>query len=184
MSGHSKWSQTKRKKSVTDAAKSRAFSQYAHLITLESKKVNGILSAPGLAVAITRAKSINMPRENIERAIAKGVSKDADNLEQIIYEAYGPGGVALLVEALTDNKNRTTQEVKHVLASQQIELASPGSTSWAFIKSSGIYIPREPLIELTDTDEERLRTILEALDAHEDIQQTFTNARGYENISD
>lgn len=184
MSGHSKWSQIKRKKLMIDAVKSRIFSRYARLITLESKKANGILSAPGLVVAITRAKTVNMPRENIERAIAKGVSKDADILERIIYETYGPGGTALLIETLTDNKNRTTQEVKHILALQQIELAPPGATNWAFTKSGGVYTPNEPLVELISSDEERLRAILEALDEHEDIQQIFTNARGYENIGD
>ena len=184
MSGHSKWSQIKRKKSITDAAKSRVFSRYARLITLESKKASGVLSAPGLSVAITRAKAINMPKANIERAIAKGVSKDADDLERVIYEAYGPGGVAILVEALTDNKNRTTQEVKHILTSQRIELAPPGSTSWAFTRSGEMCIPHEPLVELTNTDEEWLYAILEALDVHEDIQQVFTNARGYESTGD
>src|SRR5512140_2919551 len=109
MSGHSKWSQIKRQKSVTDAAKSRVFARYARLIALESKKANGVLSAPGLSVAIARAKAANMPKDNIERAIAKGASKDSGNLEQILYEAYGPGGVALIIDALTDNKNRTTQ---------------------------------------------------------------------------
>src|SRR5512146_581297 len=115
MSGHSKWSQIKRQKSVTDAAKSRVFSRYARLITLESKKAGGVLSAPGLSVAIARAKAANMPKDNIERAIAKGTSKDAGDLVQVVYEAYGPGGVAILMSALTDNKNRMTQEVKHLL---------------------------------------------------------------------
>ena len=181
MSGHSKWSQIKRQKSVTDAAKSRVFSRYARLITLESKKANGVLSAPGLSVAITRAKSTNMPRENIERAIAKGMSKDSGNLDHVVYEAYGPGGVAILVGALTDNKNRTTQEIKHLLLKQGVELAAPGAASWVFTKTGGTYAPREPLIELVDADEERLDTILEALDEHEDVQEVFTNAHGYEN---
>ncbi|MHB8660981.1 MAG: YebC/PmpR family DNA-binding transcriptional regulator [Minisyncoccota bacterium] len=185
MSGHSKWSQIKRQKSVTDAARSRIFSRYARLIALESKKASGVLSAPGLAAAIARAKAVNMPKDNIERAIAKGTSKDAGSLEQTIYEAYGPGGVALLIEALTDNKNRTTQEVKHLLSLQSVELASPGAASWAFTKTGGAaYVPREPLVEITGADEERLRAILEALDEHEDVQQVFTNARGYEDTGD
>lgn len=184
MSGHSKWSQIKRQKSVTDAAKSRIFSRYARLITLESKKANGVLSAPGLSVAIARAKAANMPKENIERAIAKGTSKDSGNLEQVVYEAYGPGGVALLVDALTDNKNRTTQEVKHLLVEQGVELAAPGAASWAFTKTGAAYAPNEPLIDIAAEDESRLGAILEALDEHEDVQQVFTNARGYENTGD
>lgn len=184
MSGHSKWSQIKRQKAVTDSARSRVFSRYARLIALESKKANGTLSAPGLAAAIARAKAVNMPKDNIERAVAKGISKDAGSLEQIIYEAYGPGGVAILIEALTDNKNRTTQEVKHLLSLQGVELATPGAASWAFTKTGAEYTPREPLIEVASTDEERLRAILEALDEHEDVQQVFTNARGYEDTGD
>jgi len=180
MSGHSKWSQIKRQKSVTDAAKSRVFSRYARLIALESKKANGVLSAPGLSVAIARAKAANMPKENIERAVAKGMSKDSGTLEQVVYEAYGPGGVALLVESLTDNKNRTTQEIKHLLVLQGVELASPGAASWAFTKTGGDYIPNEPLIDIAGTDEEKLGVILEALDEHNDVQQVFTNAKGYE----
>ncbi len=184
MSGHSKWSQIKRQKAVTDSARSRVFSRYARLIAMESKKANGILSAPGLSVAVARAKAVNMPKDNIERAIAKGASKDSGELFQVLYEAYGPGGVALVAEALTDNKNRTTQEIKHLLVLQGVELASPGAASWAFTKTGTNFVPNEPLIDVAGDDEEKLRTILEALDEHEDVQQVFTNARGYEDTGD
>lgn len=184
MSGHSKWSQIKRQKSVTDAARSRVFSRYARLITLESKKANGVLSTPSLSVVIARAKAANMPKENIERAVAKGISKDSGNLEQVVYEAYGPGGVAILIDALTDNKNRTTQEVKHLLSLQEIALAAPGAASWAFTKTGDKYAPHEPLIEIAGTDEERLSAILETLDEHDDVQRVFTNAQGYEDTGD
>ncbi len=180
MSGHSKWSQIKRQKSVTDAAKSRTFSRFARLITLESKKAGGVMSTPSLSTAIARAKAANMPKENIERAIAKGTSKDSGNLEQILYEAYGPGGVAILIDALTDNKNRTTQEVKHLLSLQGVELAAPGAASWAFKKAGAVYEANGLLIEVAGTDEEHLSTILDALDEHEDVQRVFTNAVGYE----
>ncbi len=184
MSGHSKWSQIKRQKSVTDEARSRVFSRYAHLITLESKKAHGVLSAPGLSVAIARAKAANMPKDNIERAIAKGVSKDSNDLERVVYEAYGPGGVAILVDALTDSKNRTTQEIKHLLSLKGTELAAPGAASWAFTKTGDTYTPREPLIEITGADERQLSSILEALGEYSDVQEVFTNARGYEKVSE
>lgn len=184
MSGHSKWSQIKRQKAVTDSARSRVFSRYARLIAMESKKANGILSAPGLSVAIARAKAVNMPKENIERAIAKGASKDSGNLEQVVYEAYGPGGSAIIADALTDNKNRTTQEIKHLFVLHGIELATPGAASWAFTKTGTVYTPNEPLIDLYEVDEEQLQKILDALDEHEDVQQVFTNARCYENSGD
>lgn len=184
MSGHSKWSQIKRQKSVTDAARSCVFSRYARLIAMESKKVAGNLSAPSLAAAVARAKAANMPKDNIERAIAKGTSKDSGDLEQVLYEAYGPGGTAILIDALTDNKNRTTQEIKHLLVLRGVELASPGAASWAFTKQAGAYIPNEPLMDVAGADEERLGAILEALDEHSDVQRAYTNARGYENTGD
>jgi len=184
MSGHSKWSQIKRQKAVTDSAKSRVFSRYARLIALESKKANGVLSAPSLSVVIARAKAANMPKDNIERAIAKGISKDSGDMEQVTYEAYGPGGTAIIVTALTDNKNRTTQEIKHLLVLQGVELANPGAASWAFTKTLDGYTPNEPLMDVSGESETRLSSILDALDEHDDVQQVFTNARGYENIGD
>ena len=185
MSGHSKWSQIKRQKNVTDAAKSRVFARFARSLTVESKKANGIWAAPGLAAVIARAKAANMPKENIERAIAKGTSRDAGALEQVIYEAYGPGGTAIIVGAFTDNKNRTTQEIKHVFAVSGVEIASPGAASWAFTKSpDGSYEPNGPLMDLSNEDGEKLGVVLDALDEHDDIQHVYTNARGYENLGD
>lgn len=165
---------------MTDSARSRVFSRYARIIALESKKAGGVLSAPPLSAAVARAKAANMPKENIERAIAKGVSKDSGDLEQVLYEAYGPGGTAILIDALTDNKNRTTQEIKHLLVVLGVELSSPGSATWAFTKNGNTYNPNEPLIDLSETDGEKLSIILDTLDEHEDVQQVFTNARGYD----
>ncbi len=185
MSGHNKWAQIKHKKQATDAVKSRVFARYARLIALESKKAGGSVSAPGLATAIARAKAMNMPKDNIDRAVAKGASRDSAALEVVIYEAYGPGGAALIIDALTDNKNRTTQEVKHLLSRLGVELSTPGAASWAFTKSpDGTYMPNEPLVDLSVLDEEKFGAILDALDEHEDVQRAFTNARGYETTSD
>ena len=169
---------------MTDGAKSRVFSRFARLITLESKKAGGVTSAPALSAVIARAKMANMPKDNIERAVAKGTSKDAGSLEQTIYEAYGPGGVAIIVEALTDNKNRTTQEIRHLFVKQGVELASPGSTLWAFTKQGSAYMPNAPLVTVAGADEEKLNTLLEELDEHEDTQEIYTNAEGYENSRD
>lgn len=181
MAGHSKWAQIKRGKAVTDAAKSRIFARYARLIALESKRAGGSLFDPGLAAAIARAKAANMPKDNIERAVAKGASKDAGGLEQVAYEAYGPGGVAMIIDALTDSKNRTTQEIKHLLSKNGVELAAPGAALWAFTKSADGYAPNEPRMDIAREDEERLGALLSALDEHDDVQSVFTNARGYEN---
>lgn len=175
MAGHSKWAQIKRKKAVTDAAKSKEFGKFARLITLESKKCGGDQSAPSLRVVIERAKSINMPKENIERAIQKGASSDAASLESVLYETYGPGGVALLIDALTDNNNRTSQEIRHLLSKRGIALANPGSASWAFSKSADGYTPHST-ISVSDEDIEQLSELIDALEEHDDVQAVYTNA--------
>ncbi len=185
MAGHSKWAQIKRQKGVTDAARSRTFSRFARMITVESKKAAGNVSTPSLAAAITRAKEVNMPKDNIERAVAKGVSKDAGELESVAYEFYGPGGIAIIASALTDNRNRTTQEVKHLLTKNSLELGTPGSALWAFSKSlDGRYTPNEPLMEVSGEEEARLAELLGLLDEQEDVQEVVTNATGYESTGD
>lgn len=185
MSGHSKWSQIKRQKGATDAAKSRAFARFSRLISIESKKANGDVNSPGLSVAITRAKAINMPKDSIDRAVAKGTSKDAGELEQVNYEFYGPAGVAVIVSALTDNRNRTTQEIKHLISKNGFELGTPGSAAWAFAKNGdGSLTPNEPLMAVSGGDEEKLAQILEALDEHEDVQDIWTNAEGFSSSQD
>lgn len=185
MAGHSKWAQIKRQKSVTDAARSRVFSKFAREITLESKKAAGSITSPSLAAVIARAKAVNMPKENIDRAVAKGTSKEAGDLEQVVYEFYGPGGIAVIVTALTDNRNRTTQEVKIILTKNGYELGTPGSASWAFTKSpDGRYRPNEPLMDVSPEDEEKLGQLLTLLDEQDDTQEIASNARGYESTSD
>jgi YebC/PmpR family DNA-binding regulatory protein len=185
MSGHSKWSQIKHQKGAADAVKSRTFSRFGRLITIEAKKAGGNLSSPGLSAAIERAKAVNMPKDTIERAIAKGNSKDAAALESVAYEFYGPGGTALIASALTDNKNRTTQEIKHLLTKNGYELGTPGSALWAFTKApDGAFTPNEPLMDVAGEDEEKLTQILELLDEHEDVQEVSTNARGYESTGE
>lgn len=184
MSGHSKWAQIKRQKAVTDSARSRVFSRFARLIALESKKADGKVGSPGLAAVIERAKAANMPKDNIERAVAKGMSKDGTELEQVVYECYGPGGTAIVIDALTDKKNRTTQELKHLLVTHGVELAAPGAASWAFSHHpDGSFLPNEPLMDVAGEDAEKLDALLTALDEHEDVQTVYTNARGYESTN-
>ncbi|PIQ35624.1 MAG: hypothetical protein COW60_02980 [Candidatus Yonathbacteria bacterium CG17_big_fil_post_rev_8_21_14_2_50_43_9] len=100
MSGHNKWSQIKNKKAVTDGKRSKIFGKFSKLIALESKKVAGNLTSPGLRAVIERAKKENMQNELIERAVKKGAGGDAGNMEAVLYEAYGPGGCAILIEGL------------------------------------------------------------------------------------
>lgn len=185
MAGHSKWAQIKRQKAVTDAARSRVFARFAREIALESRKASGNAGSPGLAAVIARAKAANMPKDNIERAVAKGASKDGVALERVVYEFYGPGGTAIIVDAVTDSRNRTTQEIKHLISKAGYELGAPGSAGWAFAKSpQGTYTPNDPLMELSETDEAALGELFEKFDEHDDVQQVFTNARGYESSGD
>ncbi|MEJ0053705.1 MAG: YebC/PmpR family DNA-binding transcriptional regulator [bacterium] len=185
MAGHSKWAQIKRAKAVTDSARARVFARFAKQITLESKRAGGSLSDPGLVAVITRAKAANMPKDNIERAVAKGLSKDSGALERVVYEFYGPSGAAIIVDALTDSRNRTTQEIKHLLSKNGFELGAPGSAAWAFTKSrEGGFSPNEPLTELSETDGESLSSLLTLLDDYEDTQAVYTNARGYESTEE
>ncbi len=175
MSGHNKWSKIKRQKAVTDAAKSKVFGKFAQLIAIESKKAGGNMNAPSLRTVIDRAKAENMPKDNIERAVAKGMSADAMELESVVYETYGPGGIAILIDALTDNRNRTAQEIKHILTKNGCELASPGSASWAFSKTTDGYEPTST-IAISDEDGEKLSALIEVLDENDDVQDVYTNA--------
>lgn len=132
MSGHSKWSTIKRKKGAADAKRGQAFSKFARMITIAAKE-GGIDPEMNfkLRLAIDKAKQINMPLATIERAIS-GASKDGANIEEIIYEGYGPEKVALLIKTVTDNKNRASADVKAVLAKHNGSLGGPGSVSWMF----------------------------------------------------
>ena len=175
MSGHNKWSKIKHKKAATDAAKSKIFSKHANLIAVESRKAGGDVNSPGLAAAIERAKKDSMPKDNIERAVAKGTGGEGGNLEEVVFEAYGPGGTAMLVTAVTDNNNRTAPEVRHVFSKQGFELGTPGSAAWAFTKTDEGYVPTTP-IELSDTDGEKLANLIEALEELDDVQDVYTTA--------
>ena len=118
MSGHSKWHSIKHKKAVVDARRGQHFTKLARAITVAAREGGGDPDGnPALALAVQKARDASMPKDNIERAIAKGTGEgvDADQIETVLYEGYGPGGVALLIEALTDNRNRTGADVRHLL---------------------------------------------------------------------
>jgi|SRR3989344_993933 len=176
MSGHNKWSKVKHKKAAEDAKKSKIFSMHARLITLEAKKSGGNVSSPNLKNAIDRARAVNMPAENIERAIKRALGSDAATLEEVVYEAYGPGGTAFIIQGVTDNKNRTSAEIKHLLSEHETSLSSPGAALWAFEKKGDGYAPRE-FLELSDEAKEKTEALLEELEGHDDVRAVFTNAR-------
>ena len=137
MSGHSKWSSIKHKKGAADAKRGKLFTKLAQAITVAARDGGGDPDAnPSLATAIQKARDASMPKENIERAIDRGTGDgtDADAIEQILFEGYGPGGAAILVEALTDNRNRTSAEVRHAFTKHDGNLGEPGSVAWMFEK--------------------------------------------------
>lgn len=175
MSGHNKFSKIKHLKAKNDAQKSKHFGKLVRVITVEAKKAGGNLSSPGLAAAIDKARKENMPNDTIDRAVKKAMTDNSAAMETVIYETYGPGGVAILVEALTDNRNKAAQEIKHILSLNGFELASPGSASWAFKKEHDGWTATSTM-PLEDADIEALTKIVEALEENEEVQKVYTNA--------
>ncbi len=174
MSGHNKWSKIKRQKEKTDAQKSKIFGKMAKLISVEAKKSGGNVNSPGLKAVIEKAKSVNMPNENIDRAIKK--SSEAGESELIVYEAYGPGGCAMIIEALTENKNRANQEVKTILSRNGFAMAGVGAASWAFTHNPGEdWIPTSS-IPLGEEDGQKLSQLIDELEESDEIQDVYTNA--------
>jgi YebC/PmpR family DNA-binding regulatory protein len=143
MSGHSKWHSIKHKKAVVDARRGQHFTKLARAVTVAAREGGGDADGnPALALAIQKARDASMPKDNIERAIAKrtGEGIDADQIETVVYEAYGPGGVALLIDAFTDNRNRTGADVRHILAKHGGNLGEPGSVAYLFDKRGVIVV--------------------------------------------
>ncbi|MCH7761413.1 YebC/PmpR family DNA-binding transcriptional regulator [candidate division TA06 bacterium] len=165
MSGHSKWAQIKRKKQATDAKRGQLFTKLIREITVAARAEGGDLDGnPRLRTAITAAKGANMPLENIERAIKKGTGELPGVVyEEVSYEGYGPGGVAILVEALTDNKNRTTSDIRHIFSNHGGSLGNTGCVVWIF-QQKGIVT-----VSQSGCDEEALMAIVLEAGA-EDLQ--------------
>ncbi len=143
MSGHSKWHSIKHKKAIVDARRGQHFTKLARAITVAAREGGGDPDGnPALALAVQKARDASMPKDNIERAILKGTGGgvDADQFENVLYEGYGPGGVALLIEALSDNRNRTGADVRHMLSKHGGSLGTPGSVSYLFEKRGVIVV--------------------------------------------
>ena len=169
MSGHSKWSSIKHKKGAADAKRGQIFTKLIKEITAAAKAGGGSLDGnPRLRIAVAKAKEANMPKENIEKAIKRGTGELPGIVyEEVMYEGYGPGGVAVLVEALTDNKNRTTAEVRNLFTKNGGNMAGAGSTAWIFQKKGYL------LVEKSKVEEERLMEIVLKSGA-EDLQSSET----------
>jgi YebC/PmpR family DNA-binding regulatory protein len=159
MAGHSKWSSIKHKKKALDTARGALFTKLTRAITVAARDGGGDPDGnPALALAVQKAKDASMPKDNIERAIAKGTGadQDAQAFEAITYEGYGPGGVAVLVEVLTDNRNRTSADVRHAFSRHGGNLGEPGSVAWIFEKKGEI------VVDAARYDEDDLLPAIEA----------------------
>ena len=169
MSGHSKWSSIKHKKGATDAKRGKIFSKLIKEITVAARLGGGDpASNPRLRTSIQAAKAENMPKDNIERAIKKGTGElEGTSFEEVNYEGYGPGGVAMLIDCLTDNKNRTVADIKHIFDRHGGSLGEPGCVAWMFEKKGLIISEKEKV------DEEKVLEL--ALDAGaEDVSEDET----------
>ncbi len=175
MSGHNKWSKIKHQKGASDAQKSKLFGKLVRFITVEAKKAGGNLSSPGLKTAIEKAKASNMPNDTIDRAVKKGSTDNSASMENITYEAYGPGGSAIVIEALTENRNKAAQEIKHALALQGYSLAGIGAATWAFKKENGEWIP-QTTVAINEEDGAKLSELVAALEENDEVQDVYTNA--------
>src|SRR6201990_2031137 len=150
MTGHSKWAGIKHKKAIVDARRGKLFTKLARAITVAAKDGGGDPDTnPALGLAVQKAKDASMPKDNIERAIAKGTGEgaDAEALEAVMYEGYGPGGVAILVEALNDNRNRTGSEMRHIFSKNGGNLGEPGSVAYLFDKKGVVIVDGEQYSE-------------------------------------
>lgn len=145
MSGHSKWSKVKYQKAVKDPKRAKAFSKLTALITVAAKDGGNINFNSKLKMAVDKAKEFGMPKENIDRAINRGFGEldDGKKLDEIFCEAYGPGGSALLIQAITDNKNRTLAELRHLLQEHGAKMADTGSVRWMFKELGKIILPKK-----------------------------------------
>ncbi len=168
MSGHSKWSTIKRKKAITDNKRGQVFTKMAKIISVAAREGGpDPVTNFKLRLVMDKAREVNMPGENIERAITRGAGTDGETqIEQLMYEGYGPGGIALLIEVITDNKNRTISEVRHILDEYGGKLGTSGSVAWMFERLGAIRTKLDGKIKKDDLELELID--LGALDIKEE----------------
>jgi len=173
MSGHNKYSQIKDRKGAQDAKKSAVYTKMLALVAVAAKQDSNPDNNPRLRAAIERAKEAKVPIDNIERAINK--ASETKDLEEILIEAYGPEGVGMLIEAITDNSNRTISEVRHLLDENGAKMATQGSVQWSFQKTNNAWQVKfaQPLSEAGKAS---LQQLTEKVEEHPDVQRVVTNA--------
>jgi len=182
MSGHSKWSTIKRQKGVADAKRGQAFTKLSNAITLAIKQGGGIADPDSnfkLRLAIDRARSMNMPKDNIERAIDRATASSKDSFDEVVYEGFAPGGVAIIVEAATDNKNRTTSEVKNIIEKNGGSMGNPGSVSYLFNRRGELVVKKGD----KSADDVMMVALDEGLEDIEEESEVFFLYTAPENLS-
>src|SRR6202048_3910689 len=148
MSGHSKWATIKHKKAATDAKRGKSFTRVIKEITIAARNGGDPDMNPRLRTAITAAKAVSMPADNIKKAIMRGTGElEGGQIDEIMFEGYGPGGAAVLVSVATDNRNRTVSEIRHMFGKNGGNLGEQGSVSWMFERKSHIVVPQEKATE-------------------------------------
>jgi YebC/PmpR family DNA-binding regulatory protein len=183
MSGHSKWATTRRKKAVIDAKRGKMFTKLIKEITIAAREGGGDPEGnPRLRLAVDNAKAANMPQDNIERAIKKATGElEGQSYHELIYEGYGPGGIAIVVEVATDNKNRTVAEVRHLFSKGGGSLGETGSVAWMFDRKGVILLPKKG-----KTEDEIMEVILdegaEDLHTEDDYFEVQTPLESFEPV--
>jgi YebC/PmpR family DNA-binding regulatory protein len=177
MSGHSHWAGIKHRKGINDAKRANTFTKFGRLITIAARESgkNPEFNFK-LKLAIDQARAVNMPKENIERAIKRGTGelKDGAEIQEVLYEAYGPGQIAMLIKAATDNKNRTLGEIKAILTKAGGKMVPSGSASFLFKQAGISFIPLQK-VPVSQDDKIGYEKLLERLDDQEDVQEIFDN---------
>ena len=189
MAGHSKWKQIKHKKAATDAKRAQSWTKVIREITVAAKAGGGDPAGnPRLRTAIDAAKAVNMPNDNIDRAVKKGTGElEGASYEEVSYEGYGPGGTAIFIEASTDNANRTVAEVRHALSRNGGNMGATGSVAWMFdrldslkaagftIASSEIAMVPKNLVKVEGGDAQKVLKLIDTLEELDDVSKVFTN---------
>ena len=176
MSGHSKWSTIKHKKALTDAKKAKVFAKITSLITIAAKKGGNPADNPNLRTMIEKAREVNVPKENIERAIKRGTGEIAGGaLEEVTYGGFGPGGAVILITAVTDNKNRTLGEIKKILQDHNAKFAELNSIQWMFRREGADWIANNPIKIEDENVKKELEVLYEALDDQQDVNEVYDN---------
>lgn len=174
MSGHNKWSQIKDRKGAQDAKKSLSFSKLLAVVALHAKNDPNPATNQKLRTAIERAKEGKVPLENIERAINK--ASESKELSEVLIEAYDPEGVGLIIEAITDNSNRTIAEIRHLLDENNAKMAEQGSVRWSFEKTPAGWQAKFPQL-VSEDGKQKLSELVNLIEEHNDVQRVYTNAQ-------